>query len=181
MKQASVVVEIFVLLIAIVLTSAGILFLVQAGILSVKAETGDVSLLNTEFIPYGREGTLEITHFEFCQNVGDDYQCINPKSVFSRGDEIYFRFDIETTPLNGQIILRENYRVQAPDGKIVIDVDTRKDYFLNMESKKEEKVSFKDKLISEQQDFSGTYTVNLIVENPLINKKITLTKQFELK
>mgnify|MGYP005672969413 CR=1 FL=1 len=65
-NKGKVIVELLVMLVVIVITSALILYLVQSGTISVKAENNQVSILNTEFIPMGREGYLAIKDFKFC-------------------------------------------------------------------------------------------------------------------
>ena len=56
MKTKGSIAQLLGLLITVVLTSAGILLMVQAGIITVRAESTE-PILNTEFIPMGRECT----------------------------------------------------------------------------------------------------------------------------
>lgn len=179
-KKASIT-EFLVLLIMIVLTSATVLFLVKTGVVSVRADTEEVSVLDTEFIPMGREGYLAIKEFQFCGSVDELYTCIGEKDTFKIGEEVHFRFVVESSTSNGEVMLVENYRLGGPDGKIILDVDTKNNYNYNLQSKeRKQEVYFKDYIISERGDPVGTYAVEFLIENPLLNKKVTLTKEFTL-
>ncbi|MAG60540.1 hypothetical protein CL619_02020, partial [archaeon] len=63
-KKGKIVVTVLVVLGVILLTSAGMLMLIKTGMLSVK--TSSESVLNTEYIPYQRTGSLAIKDFKFC-------------------------------------------------------------------------------------------------------------------
>ena len=181
-KHGSIMMELFIFLIVILLTSATVLFLVQSGILQVRADTGDVPILNMEFIPVGREGTLAIKEFQFCGRVNEQYQCIDPKETFIIGDEVHFRFVVETSTFNGEVMLVENYRLRDPSGKIVLGVDTKNNFhFEDASREKTESLVLKDYFITGINGQQGTYTLELILENPLLMKTVTLSKNFELE
>ena len=179
-KYASIT-EFMVLLIMIVLTSATVLFLVKSGVVSVRADGEvdgrEVQILDVEFIPIGREGTLAIKQFQFCDSVDELYNCVGEKDTFKIGDEIHFRFVVESSTSNGEVRLVENYRLKSPSGEVLLEVDEESNYHLNLESaKKQELITFKDYFIVNPGSEEGKYTLELVMENVLLNKKSTLIK-----
>ncbi len=178
-KKASAIVEIFIILVVIVLTSALVLFLVKTGILTIKNQANQPPILNTEFIPYAREGTLTISEFAFCSYANEQYQCLDPKNHFTIGEDAYFRYIIKTTPYNGDILLIENYRILSSTGKVMLDIDKKNNYHYDIISQEPtESISFKDYFTIGKGIPSGTYSIELLIENPLLNKKTTLTQTF---
>ncbi len=178
-KKGSVAVEILALMILVALTSAAVLWLVNAGIVSVRAEHAQVPLLNTEFIPLARAGTLVIKEFQFCAFVDEGYNCQEEKSTFTLGEEIHFRFVVETNTVNGGVMLVENYRLQGPAGTLLLEVDTKDNFHFDAaSSRRTETVYFKDSLFTEEGDLTGKHTLELFVENPLLDKKVTLVEEF---
>ena len=180
-KKASII-EFMVLIIMIVLTSATVLFLVKTGVVSVRADDGvgaeEVSVLDTEFIPIGREGYLAIKEFQFCDSVDELYTCVGEKDRFNIGEEVHFRFVVESSTSNGEVRLVENYRLKSPSGEILLDVDEESNYHLNLQTgKKKELITFKDYFIVNQGSEEGEYTLELVMENVLLNKKATLTEK----
>lgn len=175
-KKASIT-EFMVLLIMIVLTSATVLFLVKSGIVSVRADAEEVSVLNTEFIPVGREGYLAIKEFQFCSDVDELYNCIGEKYIFTIGEEVHFRFVVESSTSNGEVMLVENYRLKSPRGEVLLDVNEESNYHLNLQTgKKQELITFKDYFIVNPGSDEGEYTLELVMENVLLNKRATITK-----
>lgn len=178
--KASLAIELLVVLIIIVLTSGIILFLISSGTVKVKT-TQPQSVLDTEFIPYLREGTLAIKDFKFCQDVTDAYQCVNETSTFTAGDIVYFYFVVESSTYNGEIKLVENYQVKTEKGAVLWEVDAQSNYYYDLYSQdKKEKIIFKDYLFTGVGD-EGSYTLELVIDSSLLNKKTKLTKQFNLK
>ncbi len=170
-------VEFLVLLIMIVLTSATVLFLVKTGIVAVRADGEEVSVLDTEFIPIGREGYLAIKEFQFCEKVDELYNCVGEEDMFNIGEEVHFRFVVESSVSNGEVMLVENYRLKGPSGEVLLEVSEDSNYHLGLESnKKKELIYFKDYFIVNEGSDHGEYTIDLIIENLLLNKKTTLTK-----
>ncbi len=175
--------ELLIFLITVVLTSVIILFLVQTGVIAVQADGAgegepEVAILNTEFIPLVREGTLTIKEFQFCALVNAQFQCQNEKTNFVLGEEVHFRFVVESTTANGEIRLVENYRLLDPTGKVILDVDEKNNfYFTQPSSRKTEQVTFKDYFIAGFGLVEGQYTLELRLENPLIGKKVKLVKE----
>ena len=179
--KASVITETLVFLIVITLTSAIILFLIQSGIIAVKADNNDISVLNTEFIPFAQEGTLVLKDFQFCSFVDEKFKCVGEKEDFNLGEEVHFRFVVESSTVNGKVTLVENYRVKGPQGNIILEANHEDNDNIEEKSSSEKKIiPFKEFLISEKGDEAGTYTVDLIIESPLINKKVTVVKKFTL-
>src|SRR3989344_3324579 len=121
MNNRGSVMEVLVLMIVVVLTSGVILLLVNTGIITVKAQSNE-PILNTEFIPLGREGSLVIKEFKFCENVDESYNCINEKNSFNLGDEVHFVFKVESSTYNRDILLVENYQLVDPAGKVLLNV-----------------------------------------------------------
>ncbi len=174
--------QILVLLILVVFTSAVLLLLINSGIVSVRADANSEQILNTEFLPFGREGTLVIRDFQFCTSISEKYDCIQETDSFHRPESIHFRFVVESTTLQNQILLVENYRVKDALGKVVLEVDHQNDFhFEKRTSDSIEQVYFKDFIVSNAEDTPGTYTLELFVENPLLTKKATLIKEFGLR
>ena len=168
-------------LVTIVFTSAVVLILVQADIINVKGQADSPPILNTEFIPLGREGYLGIKEFQFCESIGDKYNCLNERNQFYVPSGIYFRFEVETTPFNNQIMLVENYRIKDANGNVLLEAEDKNNLNFDMRTGKEkESVYFKDRVFIEEGDALGIYTLELIITNPLLDKKVTLVKQFEV-
>lgn len=179
--MGKIITEILVFMIMIVLTSGVILLLVQSGIITVKAENEQVPILNAEFIPMGREGSLAIKSFKFCGDVDNNYNCIGEKKEFSIGDKVYFTFIVESSNYGGEVKIAENYRLLGPANQVLLEVDDSNNYNFNSQNNKAEEINFKDYFVTEEGDPAGKYTINLIIQNPLINKKVTLTKEVNIK
>lgn len=180
--KASAVLEIFIILIAIVLTSALVLFLVKTGVLTVNSNNSNQQILNTEFIPYERQGSLSIKDFELCSYVNDQYQCLEPRTSFTIGDDAHFRFTIDTTPYYGDVIIIENYRILSSSGKVMLDIDLKKNFQYDATSQEKiESIFFKDYFSIGSGIPNGQYTLELNIENPLLNKQATLKKPFMIE
>lgn len=177
-NKAYATLEILIVLVAIVITSALILFLVQQGVLTVQ-DNNNQQILNTEFIPYERQGSLAIKEFQFCSYVNEQYQCLEPQTTFTLGDDAYFRFTIDTTPYYGDVIIIENYRILSAGGKLMLDVDLKKNFQYDASSQEKiESIFFKDYFSIGKGIPNGQYTLELKIENPLLNKQTTLKKPF---
>ena len=171
-----------VMLIVAVLTSALILSLVHFGVLSVRAESEEVSILNTEFIPFGREGYLTVKEFDFCSSVDDKYNCLEPKEEFGYNQPINFRFVVESSSSNGEIMLIENYRLIDPNGNVLLDVDEKSNYNLDLKSSGDtELIYFKDYFVVNFGAPAGEYTLELLIENPLLTKNAALVKKVRIE
>ena len=170
MKSAKIEVQILVFLIIIVLTSASVLSLIYFGIISPKESSGE-GVLNTEFVPLGREGYLAVKDFKFCEYVDEKYRC-KAKEVFSKGDKVNFAFALESTVQNGVVMIVENYRVKSPSGKVLLEAEDKDNFNYEMNSSKPiESVVFKDYFVL-VEDEKGEYSLELVLENPLIGKKV---------
>lgn len=177
-KNGNAVVQLLVLLVVAALTSGVILFLVQSGLISVKAQS-EVPILNTEFVPFEREGYLTLREFNFCAGVDEQLHCNSPQDSFALGSEVHFRFAVESSTYNGEIMIVENYKILGPQGELLLDVDAKNNFEFNAQSDKaREVVTFKDYFVLRPDLPEGTYTLELNLENPLINKKVRSTQQF---
>tara|TARA_Y100000034_G_C6787907_1_gene352548 strand:- start:404 stop:931 length:528 start_codon:yes stop_codon:yes gene_type:complete len=164
-----------------VLISSLILTLIKFGIIDIESSPDESkSLLNTEFLPY-RGGSLTINDFQFCDSVNDNYQCLYSSNSFFQGDAVHFRFSVETSSYQGKIMLVENYQIRNPDGKMIFTVDLANNFHFDLLSENEQEIiNFKDFFNVGDDIPLGTYSLDLIMENPLLNKKVTLTKEFEI-
>ena len=176
-KHGSATTQVFFLLIAVVFASALILYLIQSGILSVKAQGDQVPLLNTQFIPIERQGSLAIKDFQFCRYVDEQFNCPEPQEIFNPGDEVHFKFVAESSTYNGEIMIVENYQLKAPNGEIILNVDQKNTFDFNS-NKPKELINLKDYFTILSGSPAGQYTVTLNLENPLLDKKTVLVKMF---
>jgi len=179
-KAGKLAVSILIVLIVIVLTSAVMLLLVKTGVLDVKADNGQ-QVLNTEFIPYTREGRLAIQDFKFCGYVGSGYRCVGERNDFVLGDDVYFVFVVESSVYQGEVKLVENYRVKDAKGKVLFEIDNKNNYYFDAKSSKQtERVTFKD-YFNIGDLVPGKYSLELWVDNPLINKRNKIVKDFAVE
>lgn len=180
-KSGKFAIEILILMIVVVLTSSIIFLLIQADVIAVKESNSDVSLLNMEFIPIAREGYLSINELIFCDYIDENYGCIGKSDDFALGNKVNFRFVVESSAYNGEIKIIKNYRIKGPSGNVFLDVDESNNFHFDLDSdKKTEFVTFKDYFFIGKDLPEGEYTLELIVENPLIMKKTTLSKKFQM-
>ncbi len=180
-KSAKGVTGLLTMMIVVVATSAIILIFIQAGLISVKASEQDVPLLNAEFVPYVREGNLAIANFQFCGKVDDAYRCIDEKERFFPGEQVHFRLEVESSTYNGEVMIVENYRIKGPDGSVLLDVDEKANFQFNQPSRnRREWVTFKDYFVPSADLPEGKYTLELVLENPLIMKKVEAMYTFAL-
>jgi len=173
--------QILALMILVVLTSAVVLLLVQTGIVSVKADMDDVPILNTEFIPIERSGELVINEIVFCSLVDEMLSCINPLDDFGQGDHFYIHTTVQSSPQNGQIMLVRNYRLVGPEGFSLMEFDAKDNYYFELASKEKETITFADYVATLPDFDDGEYTLDITIENPLLNKKIITTKKFVIE
>jgi hypothetical protein len=180
-RKANAVLETMLLLVAVIVTSGVVLLLVQTGVLEVRADTVQPNVLNTEFIPLGREGFLALKEFKFCQYVNNDFVCVNEGNFFVRGSDIYVLFLMESSPYNGEVMLVRNYQIKNSNGEIVLNLDEKNNYDFEQFSKKEkESVAFADYFGTDASDEVGEYTLDVMIENPLLNKRLVVSKKFVL-
>src|SRR3989338_7102797 len=171
-KQGKLEYELLVMLITIVATSAVIFTLVRADIIKIKPSSQEVNLLNVDFLPYPSEGTLLVKEFQFCGDVDEQFRCVNAKKEFWRGEEVHFRFVVESSSMNNKVQLLQNYRIKGPDGTVLLEIDDTRNVLFDQETvKKTEKVYFKDSFITERGDPLGVYTVEIVIYNSLFDKR----------
>ena len=180
-KKASALVTALIFLIIIVLTSSAILVLVKSGFIEVKTEDSSKRILNTEFIPFDRAGSLVLRDLLFCDYVDEDLFCDQEREIFDEGDRVYVWFEVESSVINREISLRRNYRVRDPKGTTIFEADQKNSFeFSKMSNEENELVVFADYFTLSNEASEGQYAVDFIIENPLINKKVIATKMFRL-
>ncbi|MFH1682982.1 MAG: hypothetical protein ABIA37_04250 [Candidatus Woesearchaeota archaeon] len=180
-KNGKIALQIMIILVIVVITSALLLLLVRSGVLEVK-ETSGADVLNTEFIPLAREGFLAIKDFKFCKYVDNAYECIGENPIFNLGDDVYFTFVVESSTYSGEVRLVENYRIKGPAGEILLEVDEKNNFYFNASSKKtNEEITFRDYFTVGEDMPEGDYILELIINNPLLNKQAKLMQQFEMQ
>ncbi len=179
MKKAKIAVEILVMMIVAVLTATLVLYLVQAGVLEVE-EGPRESMLNMEFIPIQKEGILTINGFEFCSSI-DEETCIESRE-FIRPSKVNFQVEVEISPYNDEIKLIENYQVRDAFGNVVLEVDEGTNFHYDQYSRRTtEVITLQDYFTIRDNLPPGKYTLDLIVRDVLINKKVTASEVFEVK
>jgi len=179
-QQGSVIIQSLIYLVVIILSSAGVLLLINLGILTPKSSNEEILL--SEFIPLGRSGELQIAEFNFCSNVDQNFDCISPKEEFSSGEEVHFNFVVESSTYDRQIMIVENYRLINPEDKVLLEVDEKNNFHFDMESNKDlERVKLKDYFILGHEEVEGEYRLELLIENPLLNKRVTLSRSFMVR
>lgn len=178
-KQGRIEIELFIVLITIVFTSAVILLLVYSGAIKVKEDAMAEPVLNAEFLPVGKEGFLAVKQFDFCSSVDASLNCLGSKEEFGKIENMYVRFVVENTVSNHEIILWRNYEIRNPFGEVVLQAEQKNAYNFELSStKKTENIVFADYFVMGDDAIPGGYTLDVIIENPLLGRKITLTKKF---
>jgi hypothetical protein len=179
MNKKGLLTGVLLVLVIIVVTSAVILLLVKTGTIEVK-EVSSEPILNAEFLPVGRVGSLAITEFRFCSFIDEDLNCFSDRERFYLVENVYVRFVVETSTYNGDVLLVRNYRIKDPSGKVVLELDQSNDYDFEMAGgEKIEPIVFADFFVMDHSSL-GEYTLEVIVINPLLDKTITVTRKFEL-
>ena len=180
-KRGRIEIEVFIVLITIVVTSAVILLLVKSGTIEVRGEVVTEPVLNAEFLPVGREGFLAVKDFAFCSYVDADLNCVERQNEFGKTENVYVWFAVESSVTDGQVMLLRNHQITNPQGQIVLQAEQKDAYNLELQSeKKTENIVFADFFVMGQDAIPGEYTLDVILENPLLDKKVTLTKKFTI-
>jgi hypothetical protein len=180
MNKKGVMLQVLIFLVVVIFTSALMLLLVKMGVVDVQSGNSE-PILNTEFIPLERGGTLVMKSVEFCGYIDEIYQCYSSGKNFSPGDDVYVLFVVETSVYNSNIMLVRNYRITDSLGKVILDVEEKNNYHFEEKSGKQtEIVTFADFFTTGTDYLEGEYTLDVIVENPLLNKKMTKKETFEL-
>ncbi len=173
-RKGSAIIQLLIILVVVVLTSSILLFLMSSGI--IKTKSSDLEILNSEFIPLAREGKLSINNFAFCQEVDVSLKCLEYGDVFRKGDRVFFEFEVETTPYQGEVAIFEMYRILGPDGDLVLDFDARDDFYFNTAS--DENIFLVDNFLLGSDLERGEYTLELVVKNSLLNLEEKEVKRF---
>ena len=178
-KKGEFAKEALLMLVTIAITSALVFSLVQFGFIEVSGQASNDDFLNAEFVPYERSGELTIRNFRFCDKTNSESGCLVEQNIFQLGEEVHFFFDVASSVYGGDLVLTENFRLIDPSGRILLEVNNQDNF--NIERKSGENVEFislKDGIFLDAKEIPGVYTLELIIENPVTNKKATLTKQF---
>lgn len=178
-KKGKIEIEVFIVLITMVFTSAIILLLVYSGTITVKGDVSAEPVLNTEFLPVGREGFLAVKEFAFCSYVDENLNCLSTQQQFSALENVYVRFVVESSTFNNQVMLLRNYRIKNPLGNVVLEAEHKNVYNFELASSKDtEEAIFADFFVMGAEAIPGEYTLDVIMENPLLGKKVTVAKKF---
>ncbi|MBU0470832.1 MAG: hypothetical protein KKA62_01775 [Nanoarchaeota archaeon] len=178
-KRGRIATEILVFMILVVAVSAVIFFLVSIGAIKVKENVPTQPILNTEFLPGSRSGYLALKTFEFCDFVGSNFECEETKNEFRRAENVYVRFLVESSTYNRDVALIRNYQILNPLGEVVFEADQKNNYFFEITSNKQsEPVVFADYFVMDDDAQLGEYTLKVIIENPLLDKKVMANKKF---
>jgi len=178
-KRGKIEIEVFIILITIVITSAAILLLVKYGALEVREDIVAEPVLNAEFFPTGKEGFLTVKDFAFCSYVDADLNCVGKQEGFGKSEDVYVWFVAESSVIDGQVMLLRNHKIINPLGEVVLQAEQKDTYAMELQSqKKTERVVIADFFVLGADAIPGEYTLDIILENPLLNKKVTLTKKF---
>ena len=173
--------EVLLFLITVMVTSGVVLLLVQQGILSVRADVLDEPLLNTEFIPFERGGELHITKILFCDAIDEQFTCEHETNLFKPGQNVYVLFVAQSSTSNHDIMLVRNYRLLNPGGSLLVESDEKNTYHIDITSDRdEEQVVFSNYFGLPQDAVVGEYTLDVIVENPLLQKKVMVRTTFRV-
>lgn len=179
-KRGNVAIKVLLILILIVIVSGITLTLVKVGVLAPGANQGEV--LNTEFLPVGRDGSISITSFDFCRSVSLSYDCIQPTKIFAPEQQVHFRFVVESTVYEELIHLVESYQVRDPSGVVVLSTTTREALRVEGQSQDSvEQVSFRDYFVIGSDAVAGEYTLELTLENPLFGKEVSKIMRFTIE
>lgn len=183
MTEKNQAAEVLIFITLVVCTSAVVLALVHFDIIHIRESDGqDQPILNAEFIPFERDGNLRIKRFEFCELVTPTYECINPKNTFPKGLPTHFKMVMDSDVTDGFIKLEENYRIKGPQNQVLLEVGDRESFHYEKRSfESSEVVALADSFTVSTDLPTGTYTLEVFVYNPLINKKVTLTRTFEVE
>lgn len=180
-RKARIEIEVLVVLITIVLTSAVILFLVKSGTIEVRDDVTTQPVLNAEFLPVGKQGFLAIKDIQFCSSVDEDLNCVEERADFSPAEKVYVRFVVESSVSNGEVLLLRNYRILNPVGEVVLQAEQRNSYNLELNSEREtENIIFADFFQMGDDAIPGEYVLDVIMANPLLDRTVTLSKKFEI-
>ncbi len=180
-ERSAVPFDILLFLAIVVITSAVLLSLLSFGFITLKDQP-PAQILNTEFIPFERDGTMVISTFEFCSSVDLAYACINPKDTFKFGEPIHFRILIQSDPVNNIIRLEENYRIKGPQNQIFLEIGDREAFqFEKTTGNDAQNVIIADSFTIDSDLPQGEYTLDLFIENPLLQKTTTLSRPFTVR
>ena len=115
----------------------------------------------------------------FCSYVDENLNCVRQQQEFSALENVYVRFVVESSTFDQQVILLRNYRIKNPFGEVVLEADQKNVYNFEVASAQDtEEVVFADFFVMGADALPGEYTLDVIVENSLLGKKVTASKKF---
>lgn len=176
MKQAKIATEILIVLIIVVFTASLILFLVKSGVVTVE-EGQEVDFLNANYLAGGPTKEFSVKEIKFCYNI-NNFVC-DETSTFEFGEEIHFLVQFESTVANGNIIIAENYNLIDPNGDVIFAAEKEDFVFEYPSKKKSETLPFADSFTIDYGP-DGEYTLELLLENKILNQKIKVVEKFEI-
>ncbi len=176
--KGTIAVQVVIILLVAALTSGIMLLLVHLGVLS--SDSGnEVDVLNAQFVPLERSGDVQVRQVDFCKYVDTQFACYQKSDTFAVGEDVYLRFLVESSTFQGQIMLMRNYRIVDPAGDIIMDLEQQNSYIFEQQSGKDsESVAFADYFSLGDSPAVGEYQVEILIENPLLDKRVTLVKRF---
>ena len=176
-KNGKVVVEILIFMIAVVMISAGVLFLIKTGFLNPQPENSEVNLLNTEFLPTGRDAGISLMEFDVCSYIQTNLFC-SKKDYFYTGETVFVRLIVGTSFTNGEAILDRKYTLLNSENQNILTLEASDNYQISVGN--DEPLMVTDEFILPEDLEEGTYLLDVLIENPLINKKVSGKKELAL-
>ncbi len=180
------VLSLLVALIIVLATSAGVFFLVRTGVLPVapqqQGQEERLILPIQEAVQLPKENALKITEIKLCEQVNLHLDCINEKTAFKRGETVYFTLLVETTVISNNVRLIANFGINDENGKPILAVEEQNEFPISAKSiGKTEQLRLQNSFTFEESDQPGAYILEIVVANPLINKKASKTKEFMIE
>ena len=180
-NKGSVLVQVTVIVLVAALTTLVMLLLMNLGVFEEQPENEQVSLLNTQFIPLERGGDLQIRQIDFCKRVDTEFNCYTKTTSFVKGEDVYIRFLVETSAYQGQVLLVRNYRIVDPLGNVIQDLEQQNAYVYEEATPNQRSVAFADKLTFFADDLVGEYAIEMVVESPLLDKRVAIVKRIMIE
>lgn len=179
-------IQFLVFLIIIVFVSALILFLVKSNYIKIDSKNQNKpDVLNAQFLIdndafVSENYILKIREFEFCREINNNFDCLDPTTGFEPGETAKFRYEVVSNTKDGILSLIKNYQVLSENGKVILDLDPKNNFYVNQKSNKlVETLSFQDEFNINPVLEKGFYEVKLIIQNPMLNTKAEIVKRFK--
>ena len=76
----------------------------------------------------------------------------------------------------------ENYQVKSSEGTVLLSAETKDSFYFKGTSKKDSEIVYvKDYFTVFEGAETDDYTLDIVIENPLLGKETTLTKKFSVE